>query len=411
MDSSKNLQRFLIKRFIQTLLIVGIIEYLMLLFINGVMIPTLLPYLFPAEIEIHSTSAIEIIGIVVLLFVLVLLQTVETMIPPIEQFIYWIESGLESWTSSLNARNSLFAYIFQLESWKRWLLFFASVAALVLMVLPFVVAAIQYARLIIREFQKIEDEKEKTRNEYDRQRNLMLSDIAHDLRTPITTISGYAEALSSGMIKEDQQAEYLKAIQNKSVRMNDLITLLFEYVKLDSAGFTLDRENVDLAELLRENAALVYSDIEQNGMELDVDIPEKVIPIEADRLQMSRVITNLLTNSMKHNPRGTKIGLYLKETEDDITVIVSDSGAPIEESIADTIFEPFAKGDKSRSGGGSGLGLSIAKKVITMHGYELTLRQGTDLQKGLMRLYGVEEYQKFPFPKYGKAFIIHIPMN
>ena len=134
----------------------------------------------------------------------------------------------------------------------------------------------------------------------------MLSDIAHDLRTPMTTVNGYAKALADGMVVEpEKQLEYLQAIQNKSARMNDLIHLLFEYVKLDSEGFSLDRKETDLSELLRENAALIYADFEDAGMEFEIDIPEEVVSVSVDPIQFSRVITNLLNNAMKHNESGS----------------------------------------------------------------------------------------------------------
>ena len=226
----------------------------------------------------------------------------------------------------------------------------------------------------------------------------MLSDIAHDLRTPMTTVNGYAKALADGMVTDPQkQQEYLETIQKKSARMNDLINLLFAYVKLDSEGFSLKRKEVDLCELLRENAAMVYADAEEAGMEFDIEIPEEAIPVFADATQMSRVITNLLTNAMRHNPAGTHIGLYLCRRDERIYVMVADSGPFISEELETHLFEPFAKGDASRkSGGGSGLGLSIAKRVVEMHGWKMLFLQQPQIQH-----YPCVE-------RYAKAFIIEI---
>ena len=164
--------------------------------------------------------------------------------------------------------------------------------------------------------------------------------------------------------------------------MNDLIHLLFEYVKLDSEGFSLDRKETDLSELLRENAALIYADFEDAGMEFEIDIPEEVVPVSVDPIQFSRVITNLLNNAMKHNERGThkKIGMYRKNGY--IYILVADSGRRIPGELAEHLFEPFTKGDVSRkSGSGSGLGLSIAKKIIEMHGFQMDFIQQPDEKK------------------------------
>jgi hypothetical protein len=192
-----------------------------------------------------------------------------------------------------------------------------------------------------------------------------------------------AKALADGMVVEpEKQLEYLQAIQNKSARMNDLIHLLFEYVKLDSEGFSLDRKETDLSELLRENAALIYADFEDAGMEFEIDIPEEVVSVSVDPIQFSRVITNLLNNAMKHNESGThiKIGMYRKNGY--IYILVADSGRRIPGELAEHLFEPFTKGDVSRkSGSGSGLGLSIAKKIIEMHGFQMDFIQQLDEKK------------------------------
>ena len=242
---------------------------------------------------------------------------------------------------------------------------------------PIAGAAVWFSRIVMEEVQRIEKQEEEIRLKYEKARNLMLSDIAHDLRTPITTIAGYSKALNDGMvISEEKKREYLEAIENKSERMSDLITLLFEYVRLDSDNFSLKKTRVDITELLRENAALLYADVEEKGMEFCIDIPEEPYMVEVDKLQFSRVITNLINNALKHNGSGTEIILEMKIIEHVIQIIVSDNGNLIPPILAAHIFEPFVVADASReSKGGSGLGLSIAQKIVQMHGGTLELKQ------------------------------------
>ena len=251
------------------------------------------------------------------------------------------------------------------------------VITILLFVIPILVTVHMFTKVILEEVQRLEEEKTAYRKDYEKRRNLLLSDIAHDLRTPITTIAGYAKALNDGMVTDEQKTrEYLEAIENKSQRMNNLINLLYEYVKLDSANFTLKKEKVDLAELLRENAALLYQDVEEKGMEFVAEIPENPCMVEIDALQISRVITNLINNSIRHNEPGTTITLELKDTFYNKEIIISDDGEPIEESIVEHIFEPFAVGDTSRrTKGGSGLGLSIAQRIVQMPGWDIDLYQ------------------------------------
>lgn len=259
------------------------------------------------------------------------------------------------------------------------------VLTLVMFAIPIVLTAVWFSRIVAEEVEKNERQEEELRKKYERARNLMLSDIAHDLRTPITTIGGYAKALNDGLVTSDEKRkEYLEAIENKSERMSDLITLLFDYVRLDSENYQLRLEKTDVAELLRENAAFLYADVEEKGMEFEIEIPEEPVFFEVDRLQFSRVITNLINNALKHNVAGTTIRLQLKESKETgmFEIIVADNGAMIAPIIAEHIFEPFVMADASReSKGGSGLGLSIAKKIVEMHGWTIELNQDFERQE------------------------------
>ncbi len=259
------------------------------------------------------------------------------------------------------------------------------VLTLVMFAIPIVMTAVWFSRIIAEEVEKNARQEGELRKKYEKARNLMLSDIAHDLRTPITTIGGYAKALNDGLVTSDEKRkEYLEAIENKSERMSDLITLLFDYVRLDSENYQLRLEKTDVAELLRENAAFLYADVEEKGMELEIDIPEEPVFLQVDRLQISRVITNLMNNALKHNAQGTTICLQLRELKvaGTLEIVVSDNGTMIDPFVAENIFEPFVLADASReSKGGTGLGLSIAKKIVEMHGWTIELNQDFERQE------------------------------
>ena len=251
------------------------------------------------------------------------------------------------------------------------------VTGIVIMLIPIIVASLMFSKALVDEVHRMEQEEEEVRKNFEKKRNLMLSDIAHDLRTPITTIAGYSKALNDNMVvSEEKKKEYLQAIENKSARMSDLINLLFDYVRLDSTNYGLRREEIDLPELLRTIAASMYSDVEEKGMEFMISIPEESQKVLLDRVQFSRVVVNLINNAMKHNPPGTTISLELKKRKRNTQIIISDNGGFIPPLLAEHIFEPFAMGDASRTAqSGSGLGLSIAKKIVEMHGWTLELKQ------------------------------------
>lgn len=390
-ETEKKLNVFLVEWFMGLLLLVSLIEYGVMGLINKLIIPVVQKYFFAGSTWDGHLSASQILFWLLLLLIGVILAALQMMLPnPINSGVGFLIDKLE--TTGMEFAPELFSgpQVRELSNLEAIYLLLCLFAVIVLIVAPFVIAASIFARIIVKEMRKIKQKQDEVKQEYDRKRNLMLSDIAHDLRTPITTISGYAKALQDGMITdEEKKQEYMDAIVRKSLRMNDLINLLFDYVKLDSEGFVLNKKQIDLTELLRENAALAYSDLEEKGMELDIHIPEKPCFIWLDPIQFSRVITNLLVNAMRHNDPGTTVLVEMNQRESGITVVVADTGEEIPEEMALHIFEPFARGDKSRNtNAGSGLGLSIAHKIIEMHGWKMTLRND--------------------YPGYTKAFVIEI---
>lgn len=238
--------------------------------------------------------------------------------------------------------------------------------------LPYIAGTLCYYKIVTGKVNELlEEEKERQLN-YERRRNLLLSDIAHDIKTPITTICGYSKALSEGVAQEEKRMDYLNAIYGKALRIDELITLLFEYVKLDSEGYILHKEPGDLAELLRETIAAHYADFEEKQITLTIDIPDDSLPCEMDSLQIGRAITNLLTNALRY---GREKGKVLVRLRDDV-LTVADDGKPIDPDFAERIFDPFSREDSSRrTKEGSGLGLSISAKIVEMHGGELLLNQ------------------------------------
>ncbi|WP_075720123.1 sensor histidine kinase [Roseburia sp. 499] len=279
-------------------------------------------------------------------------------------------------------------------------IYFAGVVAVLLLLmlgllLPYVLSAIWFSRMVTRKVVELEQEEQLKREEYDRRRNLLLSDVAHDLKTPMTTVTGYASALAGGQVAEtEKQQEYLQMIYNKSMQMSGLITLLFEYVKLDSEGFALKKKRENITEILRESVAALYTDFEAKNMEVEVFLPEEPIYSCVDRVQFQRAINNLLNNAIKHNPFETEVGIIMKAEEDCVEIRICDNGVLISKETADYIFDPFVMGDESRTNkGGSGLGLSIVQKIISMHGGVIQLRQDLegDYKKAFIIKMKIEE--------------------
>ena len=224
--------------------------------------------------------------------------------------------------------------------------------------------------VMISKLEDSENQRKKLMNDKER----MMADISHDLKTPITSIQGYAKALSDGIIPEGDKDKYIKIIYEKSKKLTDLINIFHEYSKLEHPDFTLTFEKVDLSEYLRAYIALKYEDIVENGFDIEVDIPEEEVEVKIDKVQLQRLFDNILGNSIKHNEKGTNIYVSLEERGDVCEIIIADDGKGVPKEIADNIFEAFTVGDESRnSKQGSGLGLAIAKAIVDLHGGTIEL--------------------------------------
>lgn len=340
--NERELRRFIITRFVWTSVIVAVVEFVMVFTVINMLIPLMINGFFPQIVYVTSLQ----------------------------------EFGA-------------------LPTATKWIILGTALGVLVLALLPLSAGAYIYSMMVTRKLKEYEKIREEERSNEQKQRYLMISDIAHDLKTPMTTVTGYAKALSDGMVAREKEQEYLDAIKDKTLRMNDIVQMLFDYVRLDSEGFSIVKAKIDICELLRECVAALYQDIENAGDDVDIDIPEDKIMIEADKVQLTRVINNLITNAVKHNAGNTTIGVTVRQEPDEVRVYVADTGEAIEEELARELFEPFVMGDKSRSsGGGSGLGLSVASKIMNLHGYKLKL-----VQKPEMLRYKLDE-------KYNKVFIM-----
>lgn len=363
--AKKSLKWFLIGRFLMTMLFIYISVQLLGILYTGLILPTMSAFL--AEQQVAVTAK----GNPVLLMLQMLLYVMTSFLP----------DGLGSYAQRAIGQHMGGSFQIAVDSplfsglrgvVLRLLIIVMFLALIFISILPYLVGAFYYYRTVTRKVNELMEEEKAQQIAYERERNLLLSNIAHDIKTPITTLCSYSKALSDGLVQGDKRQKYLDTIYHKSMRMNELITLLFEYVKMDSSGFELHREDCDLGEVLRECIAALYTDFEEHEMTLRVEIPEISTPYSMDKVQMMRAVTNLLSNTIRYGKDGGKTFVQLNE----YTITVADDGEEIDDELAEHIFKPFSRGDKARSTkGGSGLGLSIASKIVQMHGGELKLNR------------------------------------
>lgn len=224
--------------------------------------------------------------------------------------------------------------------------------------------------------EQIEQEISLRKQSEDNRKKLVL-DISHDLKNPLASIMGYAElCYKKPDLSKEEQDTYMKVIYENSLRANNLISDLFELSKMESTEFTVNKNKTDLCEYVRESIGAVIPVFDKAGFIYEFDIPEKEIFIDIDAKQMDRVFQNLVTNTVKYNPEGTKVIINLFEKDGEIFLIFKDNGIGMPSELSEDIFKPFVRADCARNSqtGGTGLGLAIAKKITQAHGGNITLK-------------------------------------
>lgn len=205
-----------------------------------------------------------------------------------------------------------------------------------------------------------------------KENNLMYAAVAHDLKTPLTSIQGFAKALEDGKVPEEEKKEISDIIAKKSERMNELVDLLFEYSQLGTAEYKPNLSDFDIAGLMRGIIAENYSDLEDHKIEVDVHIPDTPVTVNADKRDITRALSNLVINTYKHNPDGITFYVRMEKTGDKCEIILADTGNDIPEGM--NIFEPFVTENTARStGGGTGLGLALTQRIIDRYGGTIAL--------------------------------------
>lgn len=214
---------------------------------------------------------------------------------------------------------------------------------------------------------------EETQKKYEQNRNELITNISHDLKTPITTIKGYIEGIIDGVPKsKEKQNKYLETIYQNAVHMESLIEDLFLLSKFDLDQSPYQFEYINIKEYLADCYEELQFDFQEKGIKLEykVDYNEKKL-VKADRQQLKRVILNIINNAINYkNAINPKIEMILTEKGQEAQIEIKDNGIGVSEDVLDKIFERFYKEDKARSNSspGTGLGLYIARKIILDHG-------------------------------------------
>ena len=205
-------------------------------------------------------------------------------------------------------------------------------------------------------------------------RREMVADVAHELRSPLTNIRGYLEAIRDRIMSPDEKT--VGSIYDETMLLARLIDDLQELSLAETGELKLYCEEEDAPELVRQAVSAVQAKAIEKGLSLTMDLPEGLSRVNIDFLRIKQVLLNLLENAIAHTPSGGSITVSAGEIPGMVEISVSDTGEGIPGAELENIFERFHRVDKSRSRatGGSGLGLTIAKSFVEAHGGKISVR-------------------------------------
>ncbi len=211
--------------------------------------------------------------------------------------------------------------------------------------------------------------------ELEQERKLFISAIAHDLRTPLSSVRGYLEGLRDGVANtEEKRQRYVSVALEKTGTLEHLIESLFAYTKAEYLAGSMQREELELGALLREAAEAFQPAARSKGIHLEFDEAPDPCRVNGDRHMLSRVVSNLLDNALRYTPEGGTVTLGWRGGLEHVRFWVADTGPGIPPEDLGRVFQPLYRGDKARGSrtGGAGLGLAITTRLVEAHRGKVT---------------------------------------
>ena len=201
-----------------------------------------------------------------------------------------------------------------------------------------------------------------------RLRRNMVADVAHELRTPLSNLKGYLEAISDGVVQPDEAT--IHSLNEEASSLSHLVEDLQELSLSDAGELKMTVQPEDISRLVKETVTAIHPKATTKGISFTADLPDTISPVNIDSHRIKQVLYNLLDNAIAHTPKDGKITVSSSEHDNMVDVSVSDTGEGIPPEDLPMIFERFYRVDKSRTRatGGSGLGLTIAKRLVEAHG-------------------------------------------
>lgn len=225
-------------------------------------------------------------------------------------------------------------------------------------------------------------EKFEREREIENTKTELITNVSHDLRTPLTAIIGYLDFLKNEKFKnEEEEKEYLNSAYNLSIKLKRLIDELFEYTKLSSSEVQLEFVNVNICAILNQLLGEYGTILEKKELRIINNVPDNNINVKIDIEKIVRVFENILNNAEKYSYKPSDIVVNVEKEEGHVIISFSNRGEHIPQEKIDKMFEKFYRIDPSRSNNvpGSGLGLAISKKIIELHNGHICAESSGDI--------------------------------
>lgn len=199
-----------------------------------------------------------------------------------------------------------------------------------------------------------------------------IANVSHDLRTPLTSILGYLQLLEEDGLSPERKAEYLAVIEGRARTLQTFIAAFYDLSRIEGGELPLEREQVDLRRALSDQLAASYGQIEEAGLDMEVELADGLPPVWADSGAAARIFSNLLTNALRHGKDALSVRLY--RAGNVIVSAFSNRAEGLTAEDAAHVFERFYTADKMRTGQSTGLGLAIVKALAERMGHTAAAR-------------------------------------
>jgi signal transduction histidine kinase len=216
-------------------------------------------------------------------------------------------------------------------------------------------------------------EEEGRRDAADAARRTLVAAISHDLRTPMAALRVMVDAIDDGLVDEETRERYLATMRTHVTALGAMIDDLFELSRLEAGDLEWSMEQVELGELVDETVAAMRVEAEAKGVDVTSELSRLPRPARADPEKIQRVLFNLIQNAIRHTPPDGSVTVRAEPSGDWVEIEIADTGDGIDPGDRERIFDPFVRGEESRSGDGAGLGLAISRAIVEAHGGRIWL--------------------------------------